>query len=76
MASTGTVSPGGSFGNGEGILTTGNLTLASSDATYSVDIDGAAPGSGYDQLTVIGIVNIQQAALRVNAYVPLAPGRS
>jgi hypothetical protein len=74
LSSTGTVSPGGSFGNGEGVLTTGDLTLVSPDAIYDVDIDGASPGSGYDQLSVIGSVNIQLATLRVSAYVSLPPG--
>lgn len=61
LATSGSVNPGGSFGNGVGILTTGALTFVPSDATYSVDI----AGTGYDQIKVIGSVNIQFAYLQV-----------
>jgi len=65
LSSFGSLNPGGSFGNGVGILTTGSLTFVPSDVTYSVDIAGTAPGSGYDQLKVIGSVDTQLGNLQI-----------
>lgn len=54
----GTLSPGTS----PGILTTSNLWLSPS-AVFTVELDGAAPGDGYDQLKVFGTINLSNATL-------------
>ena len=53
VAGGGTIAPG----NSAGILSTGNLSLASG-AAVSMQLNGAAAGSGYDQLNVTGTVNL------------------
>lgn len=85
LTSTDTVTPGSSGGAGgfdiPGILTTGNLALVPNGvpaiASLGIDIDGTAPGSGYDQLKVIGTVSIQLAYLqvRVTGFTP-TPGQT
>ncbi|WP_420566334.1 DUF4347 domain-containing protein [Thalassobaculum sp.] len=51
-------------GNSPGIINTGNLTLASG-STATMEIDGTAAGTGYDQINVSGTVTISSAALNV-----------
>jgi autotransporter-associated beta strand protein len=58
----GKVSPGHS----PGILTTSNLLLGSS-STYAVEINGPAPGNGYDQINVNGWVALGGGALNISA---------
>ena len=61
-----TVSPGAS----PGILTTGDLTF-SPGSTLVMELEGTAPGSGYDQLVVSGIVNLGGATLQTSRnFVP------
>jgi hypothetical protein len=47
---SGAISPGA---GGPGILHTGSVAFASG-STFEVEINGAAPGTGYDQLDVVG----------------------
>jgi autotransporter-associated beta strand protein len=54
LTTSGTVSPGVS---GPGILNTGNATFNSGSA-FSVNLNGTAAGSGYDQLNVSGTVSL------------------
>ena len=66
--SSGTVAPGAS----PGVLNTKNLVWNSS-TTYEMEIAGAAPGSGHDQLSVTGTVQLGGAALaavRLGGFVP------
>lgn len=56
----GTIAPG----NSPGILSTGNLTLASG-STATMEIDGTDAGTGYDQINVTGTVTISDATLNV-----------
>ncbi|MEN6496181.1 MAG: autotransporter-associated beta strand repeat-containing protein, partial [Thermoguttaceae bacterium] len=51
-------------GNSPGILHTGNVTLASG-AYFDVELNGIAPGSGYDQLDLDGVINLSDAQLNV-----------
>jgi autotransporter-associated beta strand protein len=51
-------------GNSPGILHTGNVTLASG-AYFDVELNGTAPGSGYDQLDLDGVINLSDAQLNV-----------
>lgn len=51
-------------GNSPGIINTGNLTLASG-STATMEIDGTAAGTGYDQINVTGTVTINSATLNV-----------
>ena len=48
---------------GQAVLN-GNLTLTANDA-LSVDLDGAVPGTGYDQWVVNGAVSLGSAALSI-----------
>ncbi len=59
---SGTVSPGN---GGPGKLTVGSVAFNSSAATFAVDLNGSAAGSGYDQLVVSsgGTVNLANASL-------------
>src|SRR5262249_4369463 len=64
----GIVSPGQS----PGILSTSTLTL-DAGSTYHVELNGTAPGAGYDQLAVAGLVNLGNAVLDVVfGYTPAA----
>jgi autotransporter-associated beta strand protein len=54
----GTLSPGASAG----ILHSGNVNFAGG-ATFKVELGGANPGTGYDQLDVTGTVNLGSASL-------------
>ncbi len=57
---SGTLAPG----NSPGILLVGNLTLVPAN-TFEVEIDGAAPGTGYDQLISSGTVDLGGSTLTV-----------
>lgn len=61
------LSPGGSPGR----LTSGSVTLRT-NATFIVELEGPAPGSKYDQLTVTGSVDLAGAALDLR--LGFAPG--
>jgi hypothetical protein len=63
----GTLAPGAS----PGILTiSGNLTLAS-NAVFAVELNGTIVGSQYDQVNVIGSVNITDSVLNITlGYTP------
>ena len=50
------------------ILDRGNFTLASCSA-FNVTLNGAAAGTGYDQLNVTGTINLGGATLHVNPLV-------
>ncbi|MBT3374776.1 MAG: hypothetical protein HN406_04215, partial [Lentisphaerae bacterium] len=54
----GTVAPGVS----PGTLTTGSIVL-DSNSTFSIELDGTAAGTGYDQLVVTGTVSLGNATL-------------
>lgn len=56
--SSGTVAPGTS----PGILTAGDVIFNSS-TMFTVELNGVSPGSGYDQLNVVGSVNLGDAVL-------------
>jgi autotransporter-associated beta strand protein len=56
------LSPGVS---GPGVLTCGNLALYPS-TFFLVDVNGAAPGSGYDQLQVNGVTALSNAVLSLS----------
>ncbi|HEX8915588.1 MAG TPA: autotransporter-associated beta strand repeat-containing protein [Humisphaera sp.] len=73
VQSGGVLAPGGAAGT-TGILNvldagtpnaSGTLQLAAGGA-MSLDLAGAAPGTGYDQVNVTGTVNVAGAALSVN----------
>jgi autotransporter-associated beta strand protein len=55
-------------GDGPGILNSGNVTFSSS-GVYRVDIDGPNPGTGYDQLNVVGTVTLASATLQLHMTV-------
>jgi autotransporter-associated beta strand protein len=61
IATLGNISPGSS----PGILTSSNVTFASS-GTFTVDLNGPTPGVGYDQLNVRGTNSLANATLVVN----------
>ena len=66
-------SPGPNDGAaGPGILNTGNLTLTGLTQLY-MDINGATPGTGYDQINVTGTVTLGNANLYLtlgSSFVP------
>ncbi|VGO20189.1 beta strand repeat-containing protein [Pontiella sulfatireligans] len=69
LAGTGTVSEVKGSGNimpgtSPGILTTGNL-LMQTTGNFMVELNGPAPGTGYDQLNVQGTNNLANATLTV-----------
>ncbi|WP_093152388.1 DUF4347 domain-containing protein [Thalassobaculum litoreum] len=68
VASGGTIAPG----NSPGTISTGNLTLANG-STATMEVDGTAAGTGYDQINVTGTVTISNATLNVVlGYTPAA----
>lgn len=70
-ASAKTLAPGGS----PGILTCSNLAL-SGTTTFRVELNGSSPGSGYDQLNVLGSVSLGTCTLSNSlGYTPV-PGDS
>ncbi len=67
-----TVSPGTGPPYTPGSLSTGNVAL-DPYTTFSAQINGAAPGSGYDQLNVDGSVSLNNAFLSLTlGYTPAA----
>jgi autotransporter-associated beta strand protein len=62
ILANGNIAPGAS----PGILTSGNLTFSAS-GDYFVDLTGPNPGTGYDQMNVLGTNNLANAVLHVNA---------
>jgi autotransporter-associated beta strand protein len=66
ITSEGTVSPGAS----PGILTSSQMTFLT-NATYRVELNGPAPGSGYDQLNTSGNIVLAGA---LDATLGFAPG--
>lgn len=68
-----TVHSGGAIapGNSPGILNTGDVSF-NSGSSYDVELDGATVGSQYDQLNVIGAVDLGSSTLNVSlGYGPL-----
>jgi autotransporter-associated beta strand protein len=65
VASGAFISPG----NSPGILGTGDLALAGG-STYLVDVDGAAVGTGYDQISVTGLADVSGSLLVVDLTFP------
>ncbi|WPZ34021.1 DUF4347 domain-containing protein [Thalassobaculum sp. OXR-137] len=66
VANGGTIAPG----NSPGIISTGNLTLASG-STATMEIDGNTAGTGYDQIKVTGTVTLSNATLNATlGYTP------
>jgi fibronectin-binding autotransporter adhesin len=59
-ASGGTVAPGQ---GGPGILRSGNVNWSSGSPTFVVELNGTTAGSGYDQLSVTGTVNLTGSRL-------------
>jgi autotransporter-associated beta strand protein len=72
-AGIGTIAPGpGVGGAGTGILTMSGLSLGGATA-LAVDLNGVAPGTGYDRLAVANQVVIGNASLQVTrGYTPAA----
>lgn len=64
------ISPGS---GGTSILITGNLTLASS-ATLNATINTSTAGSGHDQLSIIGAVNLAGSTLSLSGSRTASPG--
>ncbi len=59
-AAGGSVAPGQA---GPGILRSSNVNWSSGSPTFVVELNGTTAGSGYDQLSVTGTVNLSGAAL-------------
>jgi fibronectin-binding autotransporter adhesin len=59
------LSPGAFGAASTAIFHTGNLTLSSS-SVFVLDLNGSVVGSGYDQVSVTGTVNINGAILSLN----------
>lgn len=63
LSGTGSMGPVGSLGgsirpgNSAGILTTGSV-VASAGTSFVYELNGATPGTGYDQLQVAGLVDL------------------
>jgi fibronectin-binding autotransporter adhesin len=73
IASGSHLEPGASGIGSTGILKTGNVTL-SSGSFFNVDLNNTTVGTGYDQLSVTGTVNVTGSNLVVNAGA-LTPGQ-
>jgi autotransporter-associated beta strand protein len=73
IASGSHLEPGASGIGSTGILKTGNVTL-SSGSFFNVDLNNPTVGTGYDQLSVTGTVNVTGSNLAVNAGT-LTPGQ-
>ena len=64
LAGSGVLGPvtslGGNIGpgNSPGILTTGNLNTSAGVTTFNMELNGTAPGTGYDQVVVNGLIDI------------------
>lgn len=69
-SSGGTVNPGS--GSGSGALTTGNVNWSTGTPTFSVQINGAAAGTNYNQLSTGGTIAVTNAKLAVTlGFVPV-----
>ncbi|HEY0545790.1 MAG TPA: cohesin domain-containing protein [Pyrinomonadaceae bacterium] len=66
-----TVSPG----NTPGIINTGNLSLTAG-SNLNIELNGTAPGTGYDQINVTGTVSLGGANLNVTTGFTPAIGNS
>lgn len=62
MSGTPTISPG----NSAGILTVAGALTLNSAATVVIELNGEAPGTGHDQLNVLGSVTLSSAALNAS----------
>lgn len=71
VATSGTVSPGQSPGQ----LSSRDVTLTGSTA-YTVEVNGTAAGTTYDQLNVTGAVTLGGAALNLSLGFPAQPGNA
>ncbi|WP_143393387.1 YDG domain-containing protein [Fimbriiglobus ruber] len=66
---SGTVAPGGTA-----LLNTGNLSFATPGSqAFSAEVNGTSPGSGYDQVTVTGTVNLTGSTLNLTTGAGLSP---
>jgi autotransporter-associated beta strand protein len=70
LSATGTVAPGSS----PAILTCSNVAL-NATANFVVELNGPAPGTGYDQLNVRGTNQLGGAALNVSVGYPPSEGQ-
>jgi autotransporter-associated beta strand protein len=72
-----TVNVGGTIEPGArgAVLSTGGVTFGAG-TTFRVALDGAAPGTGYDQLNVTGAINLNGAALTGTLGFTPAPGET
>jgi autotransporter-associated beta strand protein len=64
----------GNGGNTSGMLTTGALTLAAT-SNFRVDINGAAAGTGYDQIVATAGVNVTGSNLVVTVSTTVTNGQ-
>ncbi|MFO0821305.1 MAG: autotransporter-associated beta strand repeat-containing protein [Pirellulales bacterium] len=71
LQSGGTVAPG----NSPGILHVGATTFVSG-STFSVEANGATPGTDYDQLDVTGTINLGGATLATTGAISSSPGQT
>ena len=60
--------------NGPGTLTLNNGLSMTTGVTVAMQINGATPGAGYDQLVVNGVVNLGNATLSVSLGSGYTPG--
>jgi fibronectin-binding autotransporter adhesin len=71
VVSNGTLSPG-NLTTATGLLTVGSLSFSATGG-YTVDIDGATAGTGFDQVTASGPVTLNGATLQVNGGLGFSP---
>ncbi|HEX8912820.1 MAG TPA: autotransporter-associated beta strand repeat-containing protein, partial [Humisphaera sp.] len=71
-ASGATVAPGSP---GPGVLATGDVTLQAA-ATLAAQLNGTTAGTGYDQLTVTGAVNVAGSTLSITGTLTPAAGQT
>ena len=78
VAGTVTVASGGNVapGNSPGILNSGHVTLISG-SNFDVEVNGSTTaGTDYDQLNVIGTVNVTGATLAATGSITSSPGQT
>jgi hypothetical protein len=61
-------------GNSVGKITTGDLTINNGSSSLDVQINGTAPGVGYDQIIANGSVNLTNPTLNISMNFPGAVG--
>lgn len=68
------ISPGAGSSSAGNLTVTGDVAFQSSSAIYEVNLNGTTAGTNYDRLTVIGEVNLNNAALTatISGYTPAA----